>query len=92
VALTDFAPNFNPLHIDGNTVDVHALMRPTMPRRRSGSPPTARRPSTPTTSPSVELTSTSPQVVTYTSIQSGVVDGAPITWEDIASQIDATSR
>jgi peptide/nickel transport system substrate-binding protein len=41
---------------------------------------------------SVELTSTSPQVVTYTINPKAVwSDGTPITWEDIASQIHATS-
>jgi peptide/nickel transport system substrate-binding protein len=91
VALTDFAPNFNTLHIDGNTVDVHALMRPTMPRAfritADGSPALNTDFFT-----SVELTSTSPQVVTY-SINPKAVwsDGTPITWEDIASQINATS-
>ena len=41
---------------------------------------------------SVELTSTNPQVVTYTINPKAVwSDGTPITWEDIASQIHATS-
>ena len=41
---------------------------------------------------SVELTSTDPQVVTYTINPKAVwSDGTPITWEDIASQIHATS-
>jgi peptide/nickel transport system substrate-binding protein len=40
----------------------------------------------------VELTSTNPQVVTYTINPKAVwSDGTPITWEDIKSQIDATS-
>ena len=40
----------------------------------------------------VELTSTDPQVVTYTINPKAVwSDGTPITWEDIASQINATS-
>ena len=40
----------------------------------------------------VELTGTNPQVVTYTINPKAVwSDGTPITWEDIASQIDATS-
>jgi peptide/nickel transport system substrate-binding protein len=91
VALTDFAPNFNPLHIDGNTVDVHALMRPTMPRafriEADGSATLNTDFFT-----NVELTSTNPQVVTYTINPKAVwSDGTPITWEDIKSQIDATS-
>ena len=32
LALNDFPPNFNSLHIDGNTGDVASLMRSTMPR------------------------------------------------------------
>ena len=40
----------------------------------------------------VELTSESPQVVTYTINPKAVwSDGTPITWEDIASQINSTS-
>ncbi len=40
----------------------------------------------------VELTGTDPQVVTYTINPKAVwSDGTPITWEDIASQINATS-
>jgi peptide/nickel transport system substrate-binding protein len=91
VALTDFAPNFNPLNIDGNTVDVHALMRPTMPRafriEADGSASLNKDFFT-----NVELTSTNPQVVTYTINPKAVwSDGTPITWQDIKSQIDATS-
>ena len=41
---------------------------------------------------SVELTSTDPQVVTYTINPAAVwSDGSPITWEDIASQANALS-
>ena len=41
---------------------------------------------------SVELTSTEPQVVTYTiNPKATWSDGAPITWEDFAAQINATS-
>jgi peptide/nickel transport system substrate-binding protein len=91
VALTEFAPNFNSLHIDGNTADVHSLMRPTMPRAFrigvDGAPTLNTDFFT-----SVELTSTTPQVVTYTINPKAVwSDGTPITWEDIASQINATS-
>ncbi len=90
LALTDFPPNFNSLHIDGNTGDVAALMRPTMPRAFriavDGSPSVNTDYFT-----SVELTGTNPQVVTYTINPKAVwSDGTPITWEDIKSQIDAT--
>ena len=41
---------------------------------------------------SIELTSTDPQVVTYTINPKAVwSDGTPITWEDLQSQINATS-
>jgi peptide/nickel transport system substrate-binding protein len=91
LAATDFPPNFNSLHIDGNTVDVAALMRPTMPRAfqiaADGTPSLNTDYFT-----NVELTSTNPQVVTYTINPKAVwSDGAPITWEDIRSQINATS-
>ncbi|HJT92791.1 MAG TPA: ABC transporter family substrate-binding protein, partial [Mycobacterium sp.] len=91
LATSDFPPNFNTLHIDGNTVDVHALARPTMPRAfrigADGSPSVNTDFFT-----SVELTSSDPQVITYTINPKAVwSDGAPITWEDIQSQINATS-
>ena len=41
---------------------------------------------------SVELTGTNPQVVTYTiNPKANWSDGTPLSWEDIASQIHATS-
>jgi peptide/nickel transport system substrate-binding protein len=91
LALTDFPPNFNTLHIDGNTADTAALMRPTMPRAfRIGADGSASLDTDFFTN--VELTSTNPQVVTYTINPKAVwSDGTPITWEDIASQIQATS-
>jgi peptide/nickel transport system substrate-binding protein len=91
LALTEFPPNFNPLHIDGNTGDTHSLMRSTMPRAfriTAEGEPTPN----PDFFTSVELTSTDPQIVTYTINPKAVwSDGTPITWEDIASQINATS-
>ena len=91
VATTDFPPNFNSLHIDGNTVDVAALTRPTMPRAfriaADGAPTVNTDYFT-----GIELTGTNPQVVTYTINPKAVwSDGTPITWEDIQSQINATS-
>jgi peptide/nickel transport system substrate-binding protein len=91
LALTEFPSNFNSLHIDGNMADAGAMLRATMPRA-------FRIASDGTTSVNkdfftdVQLTSTSPQVVTYTINPKAVwSDGTPITWEDIKSQIDATS-
>lgn len=91
LALTAFPENFNTLHIDGNTADSAAMLRTTMPRA-------FRVASDGTTSvntdyfTSIELNGTNPQVVTYTINPTAAwSDGAPITWEDIASQINATS-
>jgi peptide/nickel transport system substrate-binding protein len=91
VAINDFPPNFNSLHIDGNTGDVAAIMRPTMPRAfRIAADGSATVNTDYFTS--VELTSTEPQVVTYTINPKAVwSDGTPITWVDLKSQIDATS-
>jgi peptide/nickel transport system substrate-binding protein len=91
LATTDFPPNFNSLHIDGNTVDVAALMRPTMPRAFRIAADGSASVNTDFFT-NAELTSTSPQVATYTINPKAVwSDGTPITWEDIASQIHATS-
>lgn len=91
LALNDFPPNFNSLHIDGNVGDVGSLMRPTMPRAfRIAADGSATVDTDYFTS--VELTSTDPQVVTYTINPEAVwSDGTPITWEDLKSQVDATS-
>lgn len=91
LALNDFPPNFNSLHIDGNTGDVASIERPTMPRAfRIGADGSATVNTDYFTN--VELTSTDPQVVTYTINPKAVwSDGTPITWEDLQSQINATS-
>jgi peptide/nickel transport system substrate-binding protein len=91
LALNDFPPNFNSLHIDGNTGDVGSLMRSTMPRAFRIAADGSATVNTDFFT-SVELTGTDPQVVTYTINPEAVwSDGTPITWEDIKSQIDATS-
>jgi peptide/nickel transport system substrate-binding protein len=91
LALTEFPANFNALNIDGNSVDVAALIRPTMPRAfiigADGSATVDTNYFT-----SVELTGTNPQVVTYTINPKAMwSDGTPIMWDDIAAQIHATS-
>ena len=91
LALSQFPPNFNPLHIDGNLAENAAMLKATMPRAfviaADGSATVDTDYFT-----SVELTSTSPQVVTYTINPNAVwSDGTPIAWSDIASQIHATS-
>lgn len=91
LALSGFPENFNPLHIDGNVADAAGMLKATLPRAF-----TIGADGSPTVNPdyftSVELTGTNPQVVTYTINPKAVwSDGTPITWEDIKSQIDATS-
>jgi glutathione transport system substrate-binding protein len=91
LALSEFPSNFNTLNIDGNTGDVGSIVRPTMPRAfiigADGSTTVDTNYFT-----GVELTGTNPQVVTYTINPKAMwSDGTPITWEDIAAQIHATS-
>ncbi len=91
LALTDFPPNFNILHIDGNSADVSSMMKATLPRAFIIGPDGSTTVDTDYFT-SVELTGTAPQVVTYTINPKAVwSDGTPITWEDIASQIHALS-
>ncbi|TAM62827.1 ABC transporter family substrate-binding protein [Mycobacterium sp.] len=91
LALTDFPPNFNILHIDGNSAEVAAMMKATLPRAFIIGPDGSTAVDT-NYFTSVELTGTAPQVVTYTINPKAVwSDGTPITWEDIASQIHALS-
>lgn len=91
LALNEFPPNFNSLHIDGNTGDVGSLMRPTMPRAFRISADGSAAVNTDYFT-DVELTGTNPQVVTYTINPKAVwSDGTPVTWEDIRAQINATS-
>ncbi len=91
LALTEFPSNFNSLHIDGNTADAGAMLRATMPRAfRVGSDGSTTVNTDYFTN--AELTGTDPQVATYTINPNAVwSDGTPITWEDIAAQIHATS-
>jgi peptide/nickel transport system substrate-binding protein len=89
LALTAFPENFNPLHIDGNTGDILGMLKPTMPRAfviaADGSATVNHDFFT-----NVELTGTSPQVVTYTINPKAVwSDGTPITWEDIKAQVES---
>lgn len=91
LALSAFPSNFNILSIDGMDADTGSMLKPTMPRAfviaADGSMKINNDYFT-----NVELTSTTPQVVKYTINPKAVwSDGTPITWEDIASQINATS-
>ncbi|WP_205874137.1 ABC transporter family substrate-binding protein [Mycobacterium camsae] len=91
LALIDFPPNFNILHIDGNSSEIAGMMKATLP---SAFTIAADGSATVNTNyfTSVELTGTNPQVITYTINPKAVwSDGSPITWRDIASQIHATT-
>lgn len=91
LALTSFPPNFNILHIDGNSAEVAAMMKATLPRAFVIGPDGSTTVDT-NYFTSIELTGTAPQVVTYTINPKAVwSDGTPITWEDIASQVHALS-
>lgn len=91
LSLSGFPPNFNYLHIDGNVADFGALLRWTMPRAFFIKPDGEMTVNSDYFT-SVELTSTDPQVVTYTINPKAVwTDGTPITWEDVAAQVNATS-
>lgn len=89
--LTGFPPNFNYLHIDGNLAELGRMLRATLPRAFVIKPDGEMTVNSDYFT-DVELTSTDPQVVTYTINPKAVwTDGSPITWEDMAAQINATS-
>ena len=91
LAIGAMPANFNTLNIDGNEADTASLLRPTMPRAFVIAPDGSMKVNTDYFT-TVELTKTDPQVVTYTiNPKATWSDGAPITWEDIAAQINATS-
>jgi peptide/nickel transport system substrate-binding protein len=87
--LAEFPSNFNTLNVDGNDPDAAAVMKATMPRAFIIGPDGSTKVNTDYFT-SIELTSTAPQVVTYTINPKAVwSNGGPITWQDIASQIHA---
>ena len=91
LGLTEFPPNFNPLNIDGNSVDVNEIIRPTLPRAFNIAANGSLTVDTDYFT-NVELTGTNPQKVTYTINPKAVwSDGTPITWQDIAAQVYADS-
>jgi peptide/nickel transport system substrate-binding protein len=90
LALSALPANYNTLHIDSEATGA-AMLRATLPRAFRIAPDGSTTVNTDYFT-SVELTGTDPQVVTYTINPKAVwSDGTPITWEDIASQINATS-
>ncbi|MGB3483262.1 MAG: ABC transporter family substrate-binding protein [Mycobacterium sp.] len=90
LALAAMPNNFNSLHLDSEGTGA-AMLRWTMPRAFRVAPDGSTEVNTDFFT-DVELTSEDPQVVTYTINPKAVwTDGTPITWEDIASQINATN-
>lgn len=90
LALSALPPNFNRLHIDGNVADNAAMLNATMPRAFRVAADGSTTINTDYFT-NIELTSTTPQVVTYTINPKAVwSDGTPLTWHDIDSQIRAT--
>lgn len=91
LALPSFPANWNTLHIDGNDGNLGMLLRWTLPRAFRVAPDGTLSLNTDYFT-NVELTSTNPQVVTYTINPKAVwSDGSPITWEDIASQVNSSN-
>jgi peptide/nickel transport system substrate-binding protein len=89
--LTSFPDNFNGLNIDGNTADTGEVVGPTLPgafiTRADGTLKVNTDYFT-----GAELTSTKPQVVTYTiNPKATWNDGTPLSWEDLKSEVDACS-
>lgn len=91
LALVSFPSNFDNLHIDGNVADYGNLLKWTMPRAFRVAPDGSTTVNTDYFT-DVKLNSANPQVVTYTiNPKAQWSDGTPITWQDIAAQINATS-
>ncbi|MCV7257421.1 ABC transporter family substrate-binding protein [Mycobacterium shimoidei] len=91
LALTSFPENFNVLHIDGNNADVGSIVAPTLPGAFITQADGSLKVNTDYFT-SVELTSTDPQVVTYTINPKAVwSDGTPLTWEDLKAEVEACS-
>ena len=89
--LTSFPENFNEMNIDGNTADTGSVITPTLPgafiTRADGTFKLNTDYFT-----GAELTSTNPQVVTYTiNPKATWNDGTPMTWEDLKAEVDACS-
>ena len=77
LALTEYPSNFNSLHIDGNVADAGAMLRSTMPRAFRVASDGSTTVNTDYFT-NIELTSESPQVVTYTINPKAVwSDGTP---------------
>src|ERR1700761_8172556 len=91
LAISSFPPNFNVQNIDGNTADVASVVAPTLPGAFITQPDGSLKLNTDYFT-GAELTSASPQVITLTINPQAVwSDGTQITWEDIKSEVDASS-
>jgi peptide/nickel transport system substrate-binding protein len=91
LALTSFPSNFNELNIDGNTDDLSKIVIPTLPGAFITQSDGTLQLNTDYFT-GAELTGTNPQVVTYTINPKAVwSDGAPMTWEDLKSEVEASS-
>ncbi|TRW80910.1 ABC transporter family substrate-binding protein [Mycolicibacterium sp. 018/SC-01/001] len=91
LALTGFPATFNNLHIDGNLGEIGAMYKTMLPRAFFIKPNGEMTVNSDYFT-NVELTSTDPQVVTYTINPKAVwSNGRPITWEDLAAEVNATS-
>ena len=91
LAISAFPANFNELNIDGNTADTGTIVTPTLPGAFITQADGTLKLNTDYFT-AAELTSTSPQVVTYTINPKAVwSDGTPMTWEDLKAEVDACS-
>ena len=91
LAIGSLPANFNTLNIDGNEAETAGMLRWTMPRAFVIAPDGSMKVNTDYFT-GVELTKADPQTVVYTiNPKATWSDGTPITWEDIASQINSTS-
>ena len=91
LAIGSFPANFNAMNIDGNTADVASIVSPTLPGAFITQADGSLKLNTDYFT-AAELTGTSPQVVTLTINPKAVwSDGAPMTWEDIKSEVEALS-
>ena len=91
LGLSAFPANFNSLNIDGNEADTAGMLKATMPTAFTIAADGSLTLDTDYFT-GAALTGTNPQVVTWTiNPKAAWSDGTPITWEDIAAQIHATS-
>jgi peptide/nickel transport system substrate-binding protein len=91
LAIGSFPANFNAMNIDGNTADVASIVSPTSPGAFITQADGSLKLNTDYFT-AAELTGTRPQVVTLTINPKAVwSDGAPMTWADIKSEVEALS-